>query len=1123
MINGIIDFAARQWRATLFVLFFLLGAGWGAAALIPKETNPDISFGAVYISLSYEGASSDDITDTVIKPLEDELLNLSVAETVNATAADDGGNILVECYSDIDPNFCTQEIRSAVDSAQRNIAAAADTPKIIPINISDQFPVIVVSLFGNASPAELKAAGEFLQEEIEQITGVDEAEMNGDLTEQTEVIISPSVFQDYGLSPRQVARKVATSNSSVSTPRLTSSIGETTIIIDSGLETVADVFNITLSAANDTEITLGQVATIQQSFAEPTTLAQVNGKPALTLVVKRKAGSNVRAIAEQTRTLVERITSDSKWNRAIEVTFTQDSSIIVNQLLGDLINAVAISILLVLIVIVAALGLRTGLLVGIAIPGSMMIGILFLYAYGATMNIVVMFALILASGMLVDGAIVITEYADRQISKGMGRLSAYVASAKRMSLPIISSTATTLVVFAPLLFWPGIVGSFMSFLPLTLIVTLSGSLLMAMIFVPILGEHLERFMRVLFILAALISFVIFVISIIFASVQGNMVASGLSALIFLLAAIFGPRLTNATARDRFIGNTPDAEETKLEDFKGITGVYARLVNGAVRTPLWTLSAAFAIVAIAFLASTPNTGFFPDVEPEQFIINVKERGNLSIKEKEARAIQTQSIVFDMQREYGEFANFRLIASATNPGEDIIATIDVELTDWAVRQSGSGRSIDTLEADLRQRISGLFTADVELTIPAAGPPTGKDVQVQLSSLIDDPESLVEAARLVGEQYRAMGLVDIDERLTIPGFETHIKVNEIRAAEHGITKSEISQYIAMATGGLRLASYRPVGYSEEIDIKLRYAPEYRDLESALAVNIITPKGPVPLGDIASIVYEPRAGVVTRLDGKRILTPRANIPPGSGRVVSEYVEEVRSWITSGQAGFADDIVWEFRGANEEQAEAFAFLGQALVIALFIMFVILITQFNSFYHATLILLAVAMSIGGVMLGLFFTNGTFDMMAGIGIISLAGIVVNNNIVLIDTYQHLKRERRPKTYEERLQVIILTGAQRLRPVMLTTITTILGLLPMALGVNIDFTTGILTVGSPATQWWAGLAQTVVAGLAFATLLTLIFTPTALSLPALIDRMMENRAARRAAKQLALEQEASPLAV
>lgn len=1106
MIDSLIQFAARQWRSTLFVLFFLLFAGATASILIAKETNPDISIGAVYVSLRMEGATGEDVADTVIKPLEDELLGLNVVENVNATAFDDGGNIFAECYAEIDPDVCSQEVRNAVNDGTPNIAASADSPKVIPINISDEFPVIVVSLFGNASPRDLKAAGEFLQDQIEQISGVEEAEISGDLTEQTEILISQTVFQDYGLSPAQVVGQVAGANVTVSAPRLTNDVGETTVVIDSGLTTLADVYDITLTAANDATISLSDVAEVRQTFKEPDTLAQVNGKPALTLVVKRKAGSNVREIALKTRTLVEEISSSSEWNQDIQVTFTQDSSILVNQLLGDLINAVAISILLVLVVIVAALGLRTGLLVGIAIPGSMMIGILFLFAYGATMNIVVMFSLILASGMLVDGAIVVTEYADRQISKGMERRDAYVAAAQRMAMPIIASTATTLVVFAPLLFWGGIIGGFMSWLPLTLIVTLSGSLFMAMIFVPVLGEHLEKFMWSIYIAGAIAA------ALLVPGLVPFLPGPAIALLAFVGMLVFGyffNKLIASTARDRFIGDTPDEEESELSDFTGFTGWYARILNGAIRTPVWTVSAGVIIVVLIMGAASPNAGFFPEVEPEQFIVKVKERGNLSIAEKADRAEQVQALVFDMQREYGEFANFRMLATGTNPGEDTIATIDVELTDWAVRMGGggSGRSVAVLEADLRERITGLFTASVELSLPAAGPPTGKDVQIQMTSRVGSTESLTTAARLVSQKYTEMGLVDIDDKLTIPGFEAHIVVDEAKATERGVTKSEISQYIAMATGGLTASSYRPAGSTEEIDIKIRYLEGSRDLASALDINILTPNGPVPLRDLASLKYLPKAGIITRQNGDRILTPEANVAPGGTRAVSEYVEELKTWIDTGAAGFPDDIIATFRGADEEQAESFAFLGQAFVVAVFIMFVILITQFNSFYHAFLILAAVIMSIGGVMLGLTLTGGLFDMMTFIGIISLAGIVVNNNIVLIDTYQQLMRDRQPKTYDERINVIILTGAQRLRPVMLTTITTILGLLPMTLGINIDFTTGIMTIGSPATQWWTGLAQAVVFGLSFATLLTLIFTPAALSLPALFDHFGEMRTKRR----------------
>ena len=317
--------------------------------------------------------------------------------------------------------------------------------------------------------------------------------------------------------------------------------------------------------------------------------------------------------------------------------------------------------------------------------------------------------------------------------------------------------------------------------------------------------------------------------------------------------------------------------------------------------------------------------------------------------------------------------------------------------------------TLEADLRDRISGLFTAEVELALPDAGPPTGKDVQVQLTHPTGDIAALEAAARLI-RKYEELGLVDIDDQLPKAGFETHIVVDDARAAERGISKQEISQYLALATSGLSAGDYRPEGANEESEIKIRYEADYRNLFAAMNVNIISPFGPVPLSDVASIVTEPRAGIIRRQDGDPLLTPAANVAPDGGQAVSDVVAEINTWLQSKPLGFPEDVIFTFRGAQEEQDESFAFLAQAMVVAVFIMFLILIVQFNSFYHASLILIAVVMSIFGVLLGLTLFSGTFNLMAGIGIIALAGIVVNNNIVLIDTFQQLRRDRQPTTLE-----------------------------------------------------------------------------------------------------------------
>ena len=318
MIQRFIELCAEFWRATLFVLLFLLAAGGAASYLIAKETNPDISFGAVYINLRAEGFSASSAVDTIIKPIEDEVLGLSVVDVVDSTAYDDGGNVIVQCLSDVDPDVCTQEVRAAVDNAEPNLAEGADAPGLTPLNISDEFPTIIISLFGNVPPLELKAAAEFLQEEIEKIGGVEEAEISGARTEQTEIIISPTVFEDYGLTPATVVSQVINANASIGVPRLTGDVGETALVVDSGLDTLADVYDITLLAANDAKIRLGDVAEIIRTFEAPDTLAQVNGQQSVTLDVKRKPGSNIRQIAGEARALTDIIIASEAWNRKLK-------------------------------------------------------------------------------------------------------------------------------------------------------------------------------------------------------------------------------------------------------------------------------------------------------------------------------------------------------------------------------------------------------------------------------------------------------------------------------------------------------------------------------------------------------------------------------------------------------------------------------------------------------------------------------------------------------------------------------------------------------------------------------------------------------------------------------------
>ena len=730
----------------------------------------------------------------------------------------------------------------------------------------------------------------------------------------------------------------------------------------------------------------------------------------------------------------------------------------------DLQNSVltAVDPRLVIVILVAALGIRS---VDpdrdLAIPTSFLMGILALsLAAGLTVNLVVLFSLILAVGMLVDGAIVVTEYADRKMSEGIDKREAYGLAAKRMAWPIIAATATTLAAFLPLMFWPGIVGEFMKFLPITLIATLSASLMMALIFVPTLGS-------------------------VFGRAGGAVDANAMKAL----AA---------------------GSELDPKQVKGGTGLYLRVLGLALRFPgTVLLFAAGLLVAANVLYAQYGRGveFFPEIEPDNAALQVHARGNMSIHERDRLLHQVEEKILELQVETRELHAIyaRSVASSgierDDEAEDLVGTIQIEFTDWFSR-----RSADEILADIRERTAGLAGITVEPRKQESGPPVGKPVQIQVSA--QNP-ALIEGTvdRIVGAMEEIGGFVDIEDGRPIPGIEWQISVDRSQAAKFDADVSLIGNYVRMVTNGMELGEYRPDDSDDEIDIVVRLPQAYRSLNQLDQIRVQTEAGMVPISNFVERSAKPKVSLLRRVDGARAMTIRADV--AQGLLVDAKVTQVRQWLASADLDPRVDIV--FKGEDQEQKDAQAFLSKAFGVALFLMAIILVTQFNSFYSAALILSAVIMSTIGVMLGLLVTDQPFGIvMSGIGVIALAGIVVNNNIVLIDTFDRLK-----KTAPDAYEAILHTGAQRLRPVLLTTVTTILGLMPMVLGVNIDFASRVVQVGAPSTQWWTQLSSAIVFGLSFATLLTLLVTPCALmwraNLGAWRDRRRAKRAARKAAKE------------
>jgi len=1036
---GIIRAAFSRPRTVLLLLVLILITGTVAYITIPKESDPDIDIPIIYVSMSHEGISPGDAERLLIRPMEQELKGIDGVKEVTSTAYEGGANVTLEFDAGFDPDVAIDDVRAKVDLAKPELPDDSDEPSVHEVNLS-LFPVLVVTLSGPVPERTLLALARDLQDEIEGISEVLEATIQGERDELVEIVIDPMLVESYGLDAGELIDFVGRSNRLVAAGALDTGAGRFGIKVPGLLEGADELLALPVKVEGDAVTTVSDIAEVRRTFKDPESFARVSGEPALAIEISKRTGENIIATIENVRAVVERVTAG--WPEGVEVAFTQDQSNDIRRMLTDLQNNVLSAILLVMIVIVWALGWRSAALVGVAIPGSFLAGILVLSSAGLTMNIVVLFSLILAVGMLVDGAIVVTEYADRKMAEGLHRRDAYLSAATRMAWPITASTMTTLVAFLPLMFWPGIVGEFMKFLPITLIATLSASLAMALVFVPTLGSLVGK--------------------------------------------------TGQADQEKARALAADSEGG-LENVGGFTGFYLGVLRTALRHPAKVLMLAGATlvgVQMAYGAFGKGVEFFPDIEPEQAVFQIHARGNLSIWEKDELVREVEHRILDMEEFETIYATVGGGGNGPNESaEDVIGAISVELVDWEFR-----RPATEIFAEVLDRTADLAGVIVEPRGQQDGPAEGKPIQVQVSAT--DPELIEPAVARIREHMDGVeGLIDIEDSRPLPGIEWEIEVDRAQAAKFGTDVSSIGGMIQLVTNGLLISTMRPDDSTDEIDVRARFPDDWRTLDQLDRLRIETPMGQVPVANFVTRTAAPQVGTIDRSDARRVMTIKADI--AEGVLADAMVQQLQAWID--EAEFAPGIEIEFRGENEDQEEAAQFLMKAFGVALFLMAIILVTQFNSFYSAFLILSAVIMSTIGVMIGLLITGKPFGIvMSGIGVIALAGIVVNNNIVLIDTFDRLRQ-----TFSDPMEAILRTGAQRLRPVLLTTITTILGLMPMVLQVNIDFFSRHVAVGAPSTQWWVQLASAIVFGLAFATMLTLIVTPSALMLRENVGRWWRGR--------------------
>ncbi|MER2536855.1 MAG: efflux RND transporter permease subunit [Rhizobiaceae bacterium] len=1004
----IVHLAIRNARLTISALLFLVLAGAMAYQSVPKEAEPDVPIPLMYVSLIYQGISPEDSERLLLRPMETKLKTLKGLKEMRSAAFQGGGYVLVEFDPSVNLADALQDTRSKVQDAKADIPQAAEEPTVSEVNISE-FPVLVVTLSGHVPERVLTEAARRLRDQIEEVPGVLEGTLQGARDDLVEAVIDPVKLSSYGLQLEQVIQGIAASNSLVAAGSIEGSEGKYAVKVPSLIEDSSDVADLPIVAGPNAVVRANEIATIRSTFKDAETITRLNGQPAIAIEVKKRIGENLIDTIAAVKTVAD--TFKETLPEGMNVTYTQDKSVFVNQLLGDLQNHVMIAVILVFIVILYALSGRASLLIGLAIPSSFLMGILALVLMGYTVNMIVLFSLILAVGMLVDDAIIVTEFAERRMGEGMPKDEAFALAARRMAGPVIAATMTRIAAFSPLLFWPGIVGDFMKYLPITLIVTLAASMLYALVFTPTLG------------------------------------------------ALFA--------------KAPVHEEEHRD------GLYMAVVKQAVRFPITVLLLTVVLltgVVMAYGKWGAGVEFFPNVEPDYGLLYVHARGNLSLAEMDAATREAESRLLGWP---GVKSVYTRVGKTQGGGqdiaEDVVGVIQYEFVDWRERKPAN----DILD-DLRAAMAGLPGIEVEVRVPDAGPPTGKAIQVRLSAV--DPAGLNDRARAVAARIAQVpGVIDISDGLPPPGVDWALQVDRAKAAQYGVSPASVGTVVQLVTTGLKLTEYRPAGADDAVDIRLRLPEDRRTLATLDELRIQTAQGSVPISNFVDRKPEQRVGILHRIDGVRTVVVQANV--AANMQVAAVQAEVSQAIGQMDLG---QTRWKLAGSNEDSAEAGAFLSKAFGAAIFLIFLVLLAQFNKFTSVWLVLSCVIMATIGVFLGLLLTGQAFGIvMSGIGVIALAGVVVNNNIVLIDTYDRLREEGWDK-----LDAVLQTCRERARPVVLTAVSAILGVLPIAFGLGLEIFHHETTINAPSTQWWISLSSAIVFGLSFATVLTLVVTPSML---------------------------------
>jgi multidrug efflux pump subunit AcrB len=984
--------------------------------VLPRESSPDVPVPYIVVTTVYEGVAPEDIESSVTIKIEKELGGLKGVKEITSSSAEGASIIVIEFLPDVKIDDAMQYVRDKLDVAKGELPQDAEEPVLTEINIAE-FPILMVSISGTVSPVRLKTIADRLEDAVEALPGVLNCDVLGALEREIRVEIDQDKLAAYGLTIPEIMNLIPAENVNISAGGLETPGTKFNVRVPAEFVDPAEVDTLILATRGGRPIYLTDVGRVHDTFKDRAAFSRLDGQESITVTVQKRVGENILAVAESVKAVL--VEFRKRLPAGVKFEITLDQSDDTRMMVSDLENNLLSGLILVIAVLLVSLGWRPSLIVGLAIPASMLLSVTVLYALGYTLNMVVLFGLIMGLGMLVDNAIVIVENVYRHYQLTGRRLHAARVGTSEVAWPVITSTATTVAAFVPLIFWPGIMGGFMKYLPITLIITLISSLFVAMVISP------------------------------------------------TLASVFVHGRLRDVSQESWI----------------IRG-YRRVLEGALAHRFTTLAVAVMLLAgLGMLYGKLGHGveLFPDFDPRRALVNLRFPQGTNIHETDRVA----RIVEERLQPYLDSGELKRIianvggAGGGDPAEGNssgphVGWITLVFQDYEDRKRPSAEVV----AEIREKLTDLAGVEVKVEKEKEGPPTGAPVMVRLIG--EDFEMLEQLSGQARQMIADVsGLVNLRSDLEAARPELAFRVDRRRATLLGVNTAVVGNFLKTAVFGSEVGKYRQ--FNDEYDITVRLPErQRRSIDDLLRLHVPNQYGQaVPLSSLGEFEYRGGFGTIRRVNQKRVITLSADTEK---RQSNEVLADVQERLAGLELPMGYHL--EYAGEKEEQDEAAAFLSKAFVVALFLIVLILVAQFNTLVVPFIIMTTVVLSLVGVFAGLIICSMPFGIiMTGVGGISLAGVVVNNAIVLLDYTRLLQGQGMAL-----VPAAVQAGATRLRPVFLTAVTTILGLIPMAVGVSYDFHEMAWATRSESSQWWASMAIAVIFGLAFATLLTLLVVPT-----------------------------------